>query len=157
MRRRLARARDWFAGLLPSLRLRLVVVFALVALSAAVAASGIAYWLTRDAVVNRAQCAALKDFHKTLGDHAGTLPPQPKCEQLEEAADAMARSTQNYEVVLIDQQRDGERCGVSSSEDFSLADVPESLQKAVGDERREEDSDASYHLYLPRVIQGNTP
>ena len=110
MRQRLARIRDWFAGLIPSLRLRLVVVFALVALSAAVAASGIAYWLTRDAVVNRAQSAALKDFHKTLGDHAGTLPPRPKCEQLQDAADAMAHSTQNYEVVLLDRQRDGQRC-----------------------------------------------
>ena len=158
MRQRLARIRDWFAGLIPSLRLRLVVVFALVALSAAVAASGIAYWLTRDAVVNRAQSAALKDFHKTLGDHAGTLPPRPKCEQLQDAADAMAHSTQNYEVVLLDRQRDGQRCAVTSSNNFSLNDVPKSLQKAVGEERKEEDgSEAAYHLYWQRVSQDDTP
>lgn len=157
MRQRLARLRDWFAGLIPSLRLRLVVVFALVALSAATTASGIAYWLTRDAVVNRAQSAALKDFHKTLGDYAGTLPPQPKCEQLEEAANAMASSTQNYEVVLIARERDGQRCGVSSSTHFSLTDVPGSLQKAVREERRGEDSGAAYHLYWQRVIQEDTP
>lgn len=158
MRRWLGRVRDWFTGLLPSLRLRLVVVFALVALSAAVAASGIAYWLTRDAVVNRAQSAALKDFHKTLGDHAGTLPPRPKCEQLQEAAEAIAGSTQNYEVVLIDQQRDGQPCAVASSDSFSLDDVPEKLQNAVRDERRADgDSDATYHQYWQRVNQDDTP
>jgi two-component system sensor histidine kinase MtrB len=34
-----------------SLRIRLIVVFALVALVAAVSVSGIAYWLNRDAVL----------------------------------------------------------------------------------------------------------
>jgi len=47
---------------LTSLRMRLVVVFALVALIAAAAASGIAYWINRDAVLTRAQNAALNDF-----------------------------------------------------------------------------------------------
>lgn len=158
MRRWFGRLRDWFTGLLPSLRLRLVVVFALVALSAAIAASGIAYWLTRDAVVNRAQNAALKDFHKTLGDHAGTLPPRPKCEQLQEAANAIAASTQNYQVVLIDRQRDGQRCQVASSESFELDDVPRKLQHAVNEERAKDDgADARYHQYWQRVDQNDTP
>ncbi|MBB1256588.1 HAMP domain-containing histidine kinase [Streptomyces sp. OF3] len=144
---------------MPSLRLRLVIVFALVALSAAVAASGIAYWLTRDAVLTRAQTAALDDFRKTLGDHAGTLPPRPTCEQLQDAAVAMSRSTQNYEVLLIDRQRDGQRCAVTSSGAFSLDDVPPKLQRAVGERRKSsgEGKGAAYHLYWQRVAQGDTP
>ncbi|MBU7596705.1 HAMP domain-containing histidine kinase [Streptomyces sp. P38-E01] len=158
MRRWLGRARDWLTGLLPSLRLRLVVVFAMVALSAAVAASGIAYWLTRDAVVNRAQNAALKDFHKTLGDHAGTLPPRPKCEQLKEAADAIAGSTQNYEVVLVDLERDGRQCAVASSENFELGDVPKKLRNAVVEERPSDGgTDAAHHQYWQRVNLDGTP
>ncbi|MBB1246367.1 HAMP domain-containing histidine kinase [Streptomyces durbertensis] len=143
---------------MPSLRLRLVIVFALVALSAAVAASGIAYWLTRDAVLTRAQNAALGDFRKTLGDHAGTLPPRPTCEQLQDAAVAMSRSTQNYEVLLIDRQRDGQRCAVTSSGAFSLDDVPRKLQRAVGKRRTSGGGNgAAYHLYWQRVTQGDTP
>ncbi|MGW1769800.1 two-component sensor histidine kinase, partial [Streptomyces sp. NPDC002073] len=47
-----------------SLRLRLIVVFGLVALTAAVSASGIAYWLNREAVLSRTQDAALGDFRQ---------------------------------------------------------------------------------------------
>lgn len=57
-----------------SLRLRLVVVFALVALTAAVSASGIAYWLNREAVLTRAQDAALSDFQQEMQNRAAALP-----------------------------------------------------------------------------------
>ncbi len=60
-----------------SLRLRLVLVFGLVALTAAVSASGIAYWLNREAVLTRTQDAALSDFHQELQSHAAALPPHP--------------------------------------------------------------------------------
>ncbi|MFC7468404.1 hypothetical protein ACFQVA_13905 [Actinomadura keratinilytica] len=61
-----------------SLRLRLVLVFGLVALTAAVSASGIAYWLNREAVLTRTQDAALSDFHQELQSHAAALPPHPR-------------------------------------------------------------------------------
>ncbi|UGY93291.1 sensor histidine kinase [Streptomyces gobiensis] len=158
MSRRPSRVRRWLAGILPSLRLRLVVVFALVALTAAVAASGIAYWINREAVLTRAQNAALNDFRKTLGDHAGTLPPRPECDQLKEAAEAMANTTQNYEVVLIDRQEDGAPCAVTSGEKFTLAAVPKKLQEAVNKERPVDAANtAPYHLYWQRITQGDTP
>ena len=58
--------RGWFAARkgvwsrlrFTSLRLRLVVVFGLVALTAAVSASGIAYWLNREAVLTRVSTAS---------------------------------------------------------------------------------------------------
>src|SRR5690606_6380905 len=52
-----ARKGVWARLRLTSLRLRLVLVFALVALTAAVSASGIAYWLNREAVLTRTQDA----------------------------------------------------------------------------------------------------
>jgi two-component system, OmpR family, sensor histidine kinase MtrB len=153
-----SRIRGWLAGILPSLRLRLVVVFALMVLTAAVAASGIAYWLNRDAVLTRAQNAALDDFHKMLGDHAGTLPRRPTCDQLQEAAAAMANSTQDYQVMLIDRQEDGQPCAETSGGNFSLDDVPEKLRKAVAEERPVESGNpAPYHLYWQRTVQGDTP
>lgn len=158
MIRRFRRVRSKLAEVLPSLRLRLVVVFALVALTAAVAASGIAYWLNRDAVLTRAQNAALHDFHRTLGDNAGGLAPNPKCDQLQEAADSMATTAQNYQVVLLDRQEDGQRCAVTSGGGFSLDDVPGKLQDAVNERREgEAGNGAPYHLYWQRVIKGDTP
>ena len=62
-----AARRAILAGLrFTSLRLRLVVVFGLVALTAAVSASGIAYWLNREAVLTRTQDAVLRDFQQEL-------------------------------------------------------------------------------------------
>ncbi|MGD9483466.1 HAMP domain-containing sensor histidine kinase [Streptomyces sp. TRM70308] len=144
--------------MLPSLRLRLVVVFAVAALSAAVVASGIAYWLNRDAVLTRAQNAALDDFSKMLGDHAGTLPPGPRCDQLRDAANAMADTTQNYAVLLVDRDAGGERCAVTSDASFTLADVPDPLRDAVREERPVDGVNrAPYHLYWQRVTQDDTP
>ncbi|WP_445330630.1 ATP-binding protein [Streptomyces sp. GSL17-111] len=152
------RMRHRLAGILPSLRLRLVVVFAVTALSAAVAVSGIAYWLNRDAVLTRTQNAALDDFRKMLGDHAGTLPPEPRCDQLRDAANAMADTTQTYEVLLIDEQPDGSPCAVTSDDGFTLDDVPRSLQEAVNEVRPlDQGNDAPYHLYWQRVTQDGTP
>ena len=66
-----AREASILAGLRwTSLRLRLVVVFALVALTAAVSASGIAYWLNREAVLVRTQDAALNDFRQGMQNRA---------------------------------------------------------------------------------------
>ncbi|GAA1906110.1 two-component system sensor histidine kinase AfsQ2 [Streptomyces sodiiphilus] len=142
------------------LRMRLVVVFALVALLAAVSVSGIAYWLNRDAVLTRAQNAALKDFRKSLGDHSGRLPENPSCAQLRATAAAMARSTQNYQVVLVDDSPSGERCAEASDPSvFRLEMVPASLTEAVHQRRDEgpDDDAAPYHLYWQRVVRGDDP
>ncbi|MFR9757392.1 ATP-binding protein [Streptomyces sp. TR06-5] len=154
-----ARFRGRLAGLLPTLRLRLVVVFALVALAAAVSASGIAYWLNRDAVLTRAQDASLKDFRKAMEDNVGQLPREYDCAQLRDAAGRMAGSTQDYEVVLLGRGREGGLCRAASApKRFAAADVPGALRRAVL-RRREVDSGNAYpyHLYWQRVVRHEEP
>ncbi|MGH3312737.1 MAG: sensor histidine kinase [Streptomyces sp.] len=147
------RVRGWFAGVLPTLRLRLVVVFALVALTAAVSASGIAYWLNRDAVLTRTQNAALNDFRKSMEDHAGSLPRRYDCRQLRDTAEQMAGTTQNYEVLLTGEDATGAPCTAASDQDaFSMGDVPGRLRAAVAERRRIGDGNSSpYHLYWQRT------
>jgi two-component system sensor histidine kinase MtrB len=153
--------RGWAAGLLrwTSLRLRLVVVFALVALTAAVSASGIAYWLNRDAVLTRIQNAALNDFRKSLEDNAGSLPWRPPCDELQDAARRMASTTQHYEVVLIDKERDGSACAAPSEAGlFTLDVVPKTLQAAVNERRPAGEGDGlPYHLYWQRITVDGDP
>ncbi len=153
------RLRARLAGMLPSLRLRLVVVFALVALTAAVSASGIAYWLNRDAVLTRAQNAALNDFRKAMEDNAGNLPRKVDCQELREAAARMARSSQNYQVLLVGETADGRRCAAASNvDDFSLADVPERLRSAVAKKRPvTKQNKHPYHLYWQRITLDGDP
>lgn len=145
--------------MLPTLRLRLVVVFALVALTAAVSASGIAYWLNRDAVLTRAQNAALNDFRKAMEDNAGNLPRKVECQQLREAAGKMARSSQNYQVLLIGKTPDDGPCAAASNEDdFTLSDVPGRLRTAVGKKRAVDKANSyPYHLYWQRVTINGDP
>ncbi|MBC3987899.1 HAMP domain-containing histidine kinase [Streptomyces sp. AC563] len=142
-----------------SLRLRLMLVFAVVALVAAVSASGIAYWLNRDAVLNRTQNAALDDFHKSLEDHTGTLPLEPDCDALDAAAQHMAESSQKYEVLLITQQSGHTGCAAFSNEQvFDWEMVPDALRKAVNKKRPVDGSNAyPYHLYWQRVTLDGAP
>ncbi|MFG2195146.1 ATP-binding protein [Streptomyces sp. NPDC048639] len=155
------RVRVWAASVLrlTSLRLRLVVVFALVALTAAVSASGIAYWLNKDAVLTRTQNAALNDFRKSLEDNAGSLPLRPPCDQLQHAANRMGSTTQHYEVVLIDKQKDDSDCAApSDSEVFTFNVVPSALRKAVNKQRPPDEGDGvPYHLYWQRITLGGDP
>jgi two-component system sensor histidine kinase MtrB len=154
------RVRGWaVTQRLTSLRLRLVVVFALVALTAAVSASGIAYWLNRDAVLTRTQNAALNDFRSRLEDNTGSLPRHPPCDQLQDAAHRIARTTQRYEVVLIDKDPDGSACTApSGSGAFSLAEVPQALRTAVNKRRPAGEADGlPYHLYWQRITLGGDP
>jgi len=155
------KVRGWLAGVLPTLRLRLVVVFALVALTAAVSASGIAYWLNRDAVLTRTQNAALNDFRKSMEDNAGSLPRHYDCRQLRDTAEKMANTSQNYEVLLTGGDADGAPCAAASDQNaFTMGDVPTQLRAAVG-KRRPIDSGNShpYHLYWQRTSEeeGNEP
>lgn len=145
--------------MLPTLRLRLVVVFALVALTAAVSASGIAYWLNRDAVLTRAQNAALNDFRKSMEDSAGNLPREVECQQLREAASKMAGSTQNYQVLLIGETPGNGPCAAASNEDdFTLGNVPQALRGAVAKKRPVDKANSyPYHLYWQRVTMHGDP
>lgn len=138
-----------------SLRFRLVTVFALVALMAAVSVAGIAYWLNRDAVLTRAQNSALADFRKSLGDALGSLPETPSCDELRNTAGHMAGGSQSYQVVLVGEDADGRVCAEESDPLlFSLEVVPASLERAVDEPRG---GDAPYHLYWQRIAHEDDP
>ncbi|MBO3674477.1 HAMP domain-containing histidine kinase [Streptomyces sp. NEAU-YJ-81] len=155
------RARGWAAGLLRwfSLRLRLMLVFGLVALTAAVSASAIAYWLNRDAVLTRTQDAALDEFRKSLKDDTDPLPSLPTCSELRDAAGRMADNTQKYEVLLITRTRDAGSCPAASDKElFTLDAVPASLRRAVDQKRPVGKGNTSpYHLYWQRITLDGTP
>lgn len=143
-----------------SLRLRLVVVFALVALTAAVSASGIAYWLNREAVLTRAQDAVLRDFQQEMQNRAGALPVHPTQDELQRTAGQMANSSQRFSVLLVGQDTSGTTVYGNSGglNGFSLDDVPESLRAAVNKRQKGSGGDsAPYHLYWQRTVDDGTP
>ncbi|MFI9047718.1 ATP-binding protein [Streptomyces sp. NPDC053427] len=142
-----------------SLRLRLVVVFALVALTAAVSASGIAYWLNRNTVLDRTQNAVLKDFRKSLEDSTRSLPPRPRCSELQDAARQIAGGPQNYTVLLIGTDREGKACAATTDKDLlTLKSVPKALRTAVNEVRPVDESNRyAHHLYWQRQEIGDVP
>ncbi|MFE0774133.1 two-component sensor histidine kinase, partial [Streptomyces sp. NPDC058861] len=144
---------------LSSLRLRLVVVFALVALTAAVAASGIAYWLNREAVLTRTQDGALNDFRQEMQNRVATLPLRPGQEELRRTAEQMASGSAGYQVLLLGERDEGKPIvGASDPDDFTLADVPRPLRDAVDTRRPVTDANPyPYHLFWQRTERGGTP
>ncbi|MFZ3499932.1 ATP-binding protein [Streptomyces sp. 5.8] len=141
-----------------SLRLRLLVVFALVALTAAVSASGIAYWLNREAVLTRTQDAALGDFRQEMQNRAAALPADPTQEELQHTAEMMAGSSPGYSVLLVDEKDGRKVAGTAGPDAFSLADVPKSLQHAVDDRQKTTSAnDAEYHVYWQRTKPNGNP
>ncbi|MFB7494244.1 ATP-binding protein [Streptomyces sp. NPDC056161] len=143
-----------------SLRLRLVVVFALVALTAAVSASGIAYWLNREAVLTRTQDSALRDFRQEMQNRASVLPVQPTQDELQHTASQMAGSSERFSVLLVGQDTTGRTVYGNSGglNGFSLEDVPKSLRTTVGKQQPLGDGNKSpYHLYWQRVDAHGTP
>ncbi|MDG9722231.1 MULTISPECIES: HAMP domain-containing sensor histidine kinase [unclassified Streptomyces] len=143
-----------------SLRLRLVLVFSLVALTAAVSASGIAYWLNREAVLTRTQDAVLRGFEQEMQNRAGALPEHPTQDELQHTAGQMAGSGQRFSVLLVAENTDGETVYGSSGglDGFSLSDVPESLRTAVNKEQKVTKTNKHpYHLYWQRITEGDTP
>ncbi|MFI0904013.1 ATP-binding protein [Streptomyces sioyaensis] len=142
-----------------SLRLRLVVVFALVALTAAVSASGIAYWLNRNTVLDRTQNAVLNDFRKALEDSTRSLPLRPRCAELQDAARQMAAGPQNYAVLLIGVDSKGKDCAATTDKDLlTLTSVPASLRGAVNEARPVDESNRyAHHLYWQRREVQDTP
>ncbi|MER5688918.1 HAMP domain-containing sensor histidine kinase [Streptomyces sp. NPDC002205] len=155
-----AAKRSLLAGLRwTSLRLRLVVVFALVALTAAVSASGIAYWLNREAVLTRTQDAALGDFRQEMQNRAASLPLRPTKDDLQNAAVQMASSSPGYSVLLVD-KRDGDKpiVGNSNLDTFTLDNVPLSLQQQVNRKQPAEAGNTyPYHLFWQRTSIRGTP
>lgn len=142
-----------------SLRLRLVVVFALVALTAAVSASGIAYWLNREAVLTRTQDSALDDFRRQMQETAAALPVRPTYNDLQRAAEQMASGGPGYNVLLVDERERGKPItGFSDLDDFTLDYVPDSLQKQVARKQPlNSDNEHEYHLFWQRTSIAGTP
>ncbi|MFD3700567.1 ATP-binding protein [Streptomyces sp. NPDC058646] len=141
-----------------SLRLRLLIVFALVALTAAVSASGIAYWLNREAVLTRVQEAALGDFRQEMQNRAAALPVDPTPEELQRTAELMAGSSPGYSVLLVHEDKGQQVFGAAGPDSFRLADVPKSLQNAVDDEQKSTTAnDAEYHMYWQRTKPRGNP
>ncbi|MGW3949935.1 ATP-binding protein [Streptomyces sp. NPDC004752] len=160
--------RGWTAGRkgvlsrlrLTSLRLRLVVVFGLVALTAAVSVSGIAYWLNREAVLTRAQDAALRDFKQEMQNRASALPVHPTQDELQRTAGQMAGGSQRFSVLLVGQDANGRTVYGNSGglSGFALEDVPPSLRAAVDKQQPLSGGNKSpYHLYWQRVTEHGTP
>ncbi|CAL9456788.1 HAMP domain-containing sensor histidine kinase [Streptomyces sp. Tu 3180] len=155
-----ARRGVWSRLRFTSLRLRLVVVFGLVALTAAVSASGIAYWLNREAVLTRAQDAVLRGFEQEMQNRAGALPEHPTQDELQHTADQMANSSQRFTVLLVADDPEGRTVYGSSGglNGFSLRDVPASLREAVTERQRiTSNNEYAYHLYWQRIVDGDTP
>ncbi|MCO4695494.1 HAMP domain-containing sensor histidine kinase [Streptomyces sp. NPDC096538] len=161
-------SRGWFAARkgvwsrlrFTSLRLRLVVVFGLVALTAAVSASGIAYWLNRESVLTRTQDAVLRDFEKEMQNRAGALPEHPAQDELQRTAGQMANSSQRFTVLLVAENPEGQTVYGSSGglNGFSLGDVPEALREAVTEQQEITDGNKyPHHLYWQRIVEDDTP
>ncbi|MEU9148774.1 HAMP domain-containing sensor histidine kinase [Streptomyces sp. NPDC048349] len=141
-----------------SLRLRLLIVFALVALTAAVSASGIAYWLNREAVLTRTQDAALGDFRQEMQNRAAALPADPTAPEIQRTAELMAGSSPGYSVLLVQEGKDGQVSGAAGPDAFGLGDVPKSLRDAVNDRQKTTAAnDAEYHMYWQRTKPGGNP
>ncbi|MFD7613668.1 ATP-binding protein [Streptomyces sp. NPDC059828] len=142
-----------------SLRLRLVVVFGLVALTAAVSASAIAYWLNREAVLTRTQDSALNDFRQEMQNRAASLPARPTQNELQTTAEQMAGDDAGYSVVLLGERAAGKPItGASDPDVFTLDDVPKSLRDAVNERQATTAGNSyPYHLFWLRTQRGNTP
>lgn len=142
-----------------SLRLRLVVVFGAVALTAAVSASGIAYWLNREAVLTRTQDSALDDFRQEMQNRAAELPLRPSQSDLENTAQRIEGDSPGYSVLLIGERAEGKPIvGASDPDAFTLSDVPASLQRAVNEKQKVTSGNAyPYHLFWQRTERAGTP
>ncbi|MEW1548054.1 HAMP domain-containing sensor histidine kinase [Streptomyces tsukubensis] len=141
-----------------SLRLRLVVVFAVVALTAAVSASGIAYWLNREAVLSRTQNSTIDDFRAQLQSRAASLPLHAGQPDLRRTAEQMSQGKAGYSVLLVS-GGDGDPVLVGASDPgvFAYEDVPERLREQVNKRQTTGGSTTQYHLYWQRIVHEGKP
>ncbi|MEV7088827.1 HAMP domain-containing sensor histidine kinase [Streptomyces sp. NPDC093085] len=141
------------------MRLRLVIVFGLVALTAAVSASGIAYWLNRQAVLTRTQNSALNDFKQEMQSRAAELPLWPRESDLQSTAERMAGGNAGYSVVLIASRDRGKPIvGASDPDVFTMDDVPDALRDAVNEQQKVTSANKyPYHVFWQRTERDGTP
>ncbi|WP_037609721.1 sensor histidine kinase [Streptacidiphilus rugosus] len=138
---------------LSSLRIRMVAVFAVVALAAAASSSGIAYWLNRDAVLKRTQDNTLADFRSSLDRTFTAMPLNPSCDELKRAARVVASTGLRYDVLLTTPD-----CSYSTSGEFTPSTVPAALQEQVGKPCGHCTADpGQYHLFWQRVSLDGLP
>ncbi|MFC5909460.1 ATP-binding protein [Streptacidiphilus monticola] len=138
---------------LTSLRIRLIAVFALVALAAAVSASGIAYWLNRDAVLKRTQDATLQDFRNSVDRTVTQLPLDPDCADLQRAANVIAHTGLKYDVLLTT-----DSCSVSSNPAITASVLPQALVSSVTHPCAHcAGQQGTYHLFWQRISLEGAP
>ncbi|WP_443042952.1 ATP-binding protein [Streptomyces sp. NBC_00370] len=142
-----------------SLRLRLVVVFGAVALTAAVSASGIAYWLNREAVLTRTQDSALDSFKQEMQNRAAVLPLRPRQDDLRTTARQMAGDNTGDNVLLLGEDSEGKQIvGASDPDAFALKDVPDALRQAVNERQKVTSGNRyPYHLFWQRTERDGKP
>jgi methyl-accepting chemotaxis protein len=135
------------------------VVFGLVALTAAVSASGIAYWLNREAVLTRTQDAVLGDFQQAMQTRASALPAAPHAGGTAARRRADGEQQPALQRAAVAEDENGKTVrGNSDLDTFTLEDVPKSLQKAVNKEQEiSSNNKYTYHLYWQRIVQHDKP
>lgn len=109
-----------------SLRVRLVTVMGAVALISALAAAGVAYGISRNAIIARRQNAEMNDLRTALNRLAPQVRIPPTQTELERLAKELATSSRYVQVVFGNQRGDA---GGSTTPD--LPNVPTELRDAV--------------------------
>ncbi|MGI8809687.1 MAG: ATP-binding protein [Acidimicrobiales bacterium] len=110
------------------LRPRLVVTFALVAALTAAAVAVTSYYITRAAVLKRAESEALREAQALLDDAVATLPPSPSRAQVAELVQRLKlRGGAEFDVVAVNEDGTFDTTSLSLSADS----VPGSLAGPV--------------------------
>lgn len=114
------------------LRPRLVVTFALVAALTAAAVAVTSYYITREAVLRRAESDARREAQALLTDAVATLPPSPSPAQVAELVQRLkVRGGAEFDVVAVNDDGTFQTTSLS----LSAGSVPASLAGPVSDAR----------------------
>jgi len=111
------------------LRPRLVATFALVAAMTSAAVAVTSYYITREAVLRRAESVARTETQSLLADAVATLPPSPgRAEVADLVQRLQARGGTEFDVVVVGDDGTFDTTTIS----LSAASVPASLAGPVG-------------------------
>jgi two-component system, OmpR family, sensor histidine kinase MtrB len=114
------------------LRPRLVATFALVAALTSAAVAVTSYYITREAVLRRAESVARTEAEALLADAVATLPLPPSRAHVAQSVERLkARSRAELDVVAVNEDGSFETTSLSLSADS----VPESLDGPIDDDR----------------------
>ena len=114
------------------LRPRLVATFALVAALTSAAVAVTSYYITREAVLRRAESEARREAQAVLTDAVATLPPSPGRTQTAELVERLkARGGAEFDVVAVNDDGTFDTTSLS----LSAGSVPGSLAGPVDDRR----------------------